>query len=378
MTAGPVPLTCRARSGSAGTRSAMRDGEDDDLIDATIDVDPITDPRWSALVETSEDGDVFHSPDWIGVLVDTYGFEIKARLVIEAGRPVGGAVFAELDDLALRRRKSLPFTDFCDPLVSQRPAWEALSASLMEEEIPFTLRCRASLWPRRDDSFRLTGTAAWHRIDLSRSAESMWEAIHPSARRAIRRARSEGVEVRPAETEEDLRSFYLMHMAVRRHKYGLLAQPYGFFQQLWRHFVEKDRGRLLLATHAGRPVAGVMFLDWGATSYYKLNASDPQSLELRPNDLIVWSAMEESAGRGMHWLDFGVSDLDQPGLIRYKEKYATESGQVDTLVAETGGGPATTGEFRSLLGSLTHLFANEDVPEGVFESAGELLYRYFA
>ncbi|MGA7271076.1 MAG: GNAT family N-acetyltransferase [Acidimicrobiia bacterium] len=352
------------------------------MTSSIIDVDPIVDPRWSALVEGSPDSDVFHSPDWLSVLVDTYGFELRARLVMEGGRPAGGVVFAELGSLDARHRKTLPFSDFCDPLVSDISHWESLRASLLSEEIPFTVRCRTSPWVREDQSFHTTGTAAWHRIDVDRSTEAMWEAIHPSARRAIRRAIGEGVEVRPAEREDELRSFYLLHMSVRRHKYGLLAQPYSFFQRLWSQFVEKDRGRLMLAFHKGRPVAGVMFLDWGDTTYYKLNASDPDSLELRPNDLIVWSAMEEAGDRSHRWLDFGVSDLDQPGLIRYKEKYATESGLVETLVAGDDGSPAmspaTVDEFRDLLGSLTRLFVDDAVPDAAFESAGDLLYRYFA
>ena len=79
-------------------------------------VDPATDPRWAALIGGAASS-VFHSPAWARVLESTYGYSVRAALVIDReGRPVGGIPFVDLDDLGRRRRMSLPFSDFCDPL----------------------------------------------------------------------------------------------------------------------------------------------------------------------------------------------------------------------------------------------------------------------
>jgi len=51
------------------------------------------------------------------------------------------------------------------------------------------------------------------------------------------KSQREGLVVRLAQSEEELRAFFEMHLKVRKYKYGLLAQPYRFFQNIWRHFI---------------------------------------------------------------------------------------------------------------------------------------------
>jgi hypothetical protein len=38
---------------------------------------------------------------------------------------------------------------------------------------------------------------------------------------------------------------------------------------------------------------------------------------------LFWKLIEESKASGMHEIDFGRSDLDQPGLIAFKDKFGT-------------------------------------------------------
>ena len=52
-----------------------------------------------------------------------------------------------------------------------------------------------------------------------------------------------------------------------------LAQPFVFFQNIWRHFVDQQNGFLLLALYQDKIVAGDFFLEWKDTLYYKFNAS---------------------------------------------------------------------------------------------------------
>ncbi len=148
--------------------------------------------------------------------------------------------------------------------------------------------------------------------------------MHDSTHRAIRKSERAGLTVRVSRSEQDLRTFFEMHLKVRKYKYGLLAQPYSFFQNIWRHFVDVQHGFLLLAIHEDKIVAGDFFLDWKDTLYYKFNASVPGDLPYRPNDLLIWEGVRHAKERGFTYLDFGLSDIDQEGLIRYKRKFGTE------------------------------------------------------
>jgi hypothetical protein len=85
------------------------------------------------------------------------------------------------------------------------------------------------------------------------------------------------------------------------------------------------------------------------------------------------------AERGCHTYDWGVSDLDQPGLVGYKRKFASEERRVTVLRHMPAGcvNPYDSDAGR-LLGGLTTLLARDDVPDEVTQRAGELCYRYFA
>ena len=170
-----------------------------------------------------------------------------------------------------------------------------------------------------------------------------------------------------------------MHLKVRKYKYGLLAQPYSFFQNIWRHFVEAEHGFLLLAMNGDRIVAGDFFVEWKDTLYYKFNASLPGDLSHRPNDLLIWKGIQLAKNKGLTYLDFGLSDLDQEGLVRYKRKFGTEERNISFLRHESNGGPSLAArEMRGLLGRLTMRFTDQLVPDPVTERAGEDLYRFFA
>jgi len=52
-----------------------------------VSVDPRIDPIWQTLLQQASSS-VFHSPAWIQVLTDTYGWEARAYVVLDSrGEP---------------------------------------------------------------------------------------------------------------------------------------------------------------------------------------------------------------------------------------------------------------------------------------------------
>jgi CelD/BcsL family acetyltransferase involved in cellulose biosynthesis len=339
-----------------------------------IDIDPATDDRWRLLVETRR-SDVFHSPAWIAVLRDTYGFDLRGRVLSEGGRVVAGLAYALIDDVFGRRRVSLPFSDFCDPLVDHQAHWDALTDDLLDERVPFSFKPLFDDVAHRDPRLAERGRVKWHRADVVRDVDAMWNDLHASARRAVRKAEKAGITVRAAQDLGDMRKFFELHLRTRKQKYSLLAQPWPFFEAIWMAFMEQDQGHLLVAEVDGRPIAGVVYLRWKDTFYYKFNASEAGALDLRPNDLIMWHGLSLAHRAGASWVDFGVSDLDQEGLIRYKQKYATEEGEVLVLKRMDSDPPQAAA--RSVLGEVTDLLTDPSVPDAITEKAGDSLYRFF-
>jgi hypothetical protein len=344
----------------------------------TTTVDPVIDPRWKQLV-TRRDTTLFHSPRWLGVVADTYDFPLRATVVLdETGRPTAGMPVVTVRDFMDQRAVSLPFSDFCDPLVRDDDEWRAVTDGLFDEQQRIDLRCLHNDVPLRDERFKVVDRALWHAIDVRRDEDVIWSDLPSSARRALRRARSASVEIRAAQDEADLRAFYDLHVGVRKYKYHLLAQPYAFMRHIWRAFVEADQGVLLLATIDERVVAGVMFLEWQDVLYYKFNASDAAHLDARPNDLLLWEGMRYARTRGLTSVDFGLTDGEQEGLARYKRKYASEEKTVTLLRHQPPGHPTDADRMaRAMLRDVTRLLTDASVPDAVSADAGTALYRYF-
>jgi CelD/BcsL family acetyltransferase involved in cellulose biosynthesis len=345
---------------------------------SVISIDPRVDPLWRSLVDQVPSS-VFHSPDWIRVLTDTYGWCARAQMLLDdQGRPQAGIPFCRIADVFGKRIVALPFSDYCDPLVGDPQAWSLLTEGLFREYCPILMRCLHNSVPLGDKRFALVKQARWHGVDLRPELDALWQGMHDSSRRAIKKSQREGVAIRVAESEADLRAFFEMHLKVRKYKYGLLAQPFRFFQNIWRHFVQAQRGFILLAVHEDKIVAGDFFLEWKDTLYYKFNASNPDGLSHRPNDLLTWEGIKHAKARGLSFLDLGLCDWDQEGLARYKRKFGAEERTISFLQhSPNGPSPPPQKELRDLLGQLTQRFTDRSVPDLVTEKAGEDLYRLF-
>lgn len=343
-----------------------------------VSVSPQTDPLWQNLIEQRR-SDVFHSPGWMRVLTETYDFDLQAYVLLdEAGEPVAGLPFCRIKDIKGERLVALPFSDYCDPLVGEPAHWHLLLDKLLAEQIPFALRslhCDVAL---TDERLTLVNKAKWHGVNLRLDLDMLWQGLPGSARRAIRKAEREGVVVRIAEQKEDLRVFFELHLGVRKYKYHLVAQPYRFFENIWHNFVETQQGLLMVAVYQGEIIGGVLFLVWKNRLYYKFNASASVHLALRPNDLAIWEGIKHGQAQGYTHLDFGLSDWDQEGLVRYKRKFATEEKTISFLRYSPNGAPTEKErQLHSLFSQLTDLFTDEAVPDDVTEKAGNVLYRFF-
>lgn len=343
------------------------------------EVDPGSDVGWARL--SGQPGtQIFASPPWARVLQKTYPIEIRARMIFEDGEPVAGVPFARLRDPRGRRLTTLPFSDFCDPIVSDLDHWRQLVEPMLAEEATVQIRCLHSDFPRTDERFSQVGSARWHMVELASDVDTQWGLVSGSARRAVRSARKHGLTTRVGTSREELRSFYELHLGVRKNKYRLVAQPFRFFEAIWDEFFENGCGRIVAAVHGDRMVAGILLLEWQGTWYYKFNASDPEWLAQRPNDLIMWTAIEQAIAAGVSRLDLGLSDLDQEGLLRYKDKYAQTTGEITALRHTPAGAspPPLARLWGSTLQTSTRILTAPRTPIRLTEFGGDLLYRFFA
>jgi CelD/BcsL family acetyltransferase involved in cellulose biosynthesis len=345
---------------------------------ATADValiEPLTDARWRE-VATHRFAGLFTSRPWIDAVSRSFDLEIAA-LAWQGGGRIGAALpFCHVTDFRGQRVICLPFSDYCDPLVDDVSIWRQLVAPLFDWGAPVRLRCLRNPLPVEDTRFKAVGEALWHGVDLTRPEEELWMGMDASARQNVRKAQRHGVVVRASPQIEDVRLFHRMHCHVRKTKYRLLAQPLAFFENLHAAFAPDDRLTVLLAEVDGAPIAGIFLIEWGDTLYYKFNASLDR--ELRPNDLLAWEGIRLGRSRGLLRFDFGLSDAAQPGLVRYKRKFASEQRPITLLEWQPGDYANPSGELAGrTLHRVTRLLTDPTVPDEITRAAGDHLYRFF-
>ncbi|KRE32489.1 hypothetical protein ASG82_23650 [Mycobacterium sp. Soil538] len=311
-------------------------------------------------------------------MCDTYGFTPEARIVTDfAGRPTDGFAWVPISDIRGDRLVSLPFSDRAEPLVANPAMWSSLVDDALCTDAPLTIRCLDGAVPTADARLVRAGEDAWHGTPLGVPVPDIYRSLSSAARRNIATADRNGVQVDALTGMAAIRIYHRLHVTLRKHKYRLLPQPFALFERIWQEFSVRGGIVTLLAHLNGEPIAGAVYLAWNDTLYYKFGASLAGTLPLRPNDAVAWTALRWASERGFRLLDWGLSDLNQPGLIAYKRKWASKERRIVTLCS-TSRGPDNPRDPDHLLGELTRLFTDDVVADHITERAGSLLYRYFA
>lgn len=333
--------------------------------------------EWSHHLASHRFSSLFSSPAWIDVMTRTYGFNVGASVRSGHGAVDATILFSYIRDIRGSRIVCLPFSDYCDPLVEDRRTWQELMDPLVALNAPIRLRCLRNFLPDDDLRFTLYKRAKWHAIDLDRTQDELWDGLSGQARQNIRHACRSGVTVREGNCLEDIHLFHRMHSRLRKLKYCLLAQPAAFFDHLHQIFSREDRLMVLIAELDNTPLAGILLLQWRDALYYKFNATLDSSH--RPNELLLWKAMLFGHKRGLRTLDLGLSDHDQPSLIRYKRKFATDEQDIRFLewLPQNYCNPYGD-EASEIFNHLTRLLTDPSVPDEITRAAGDKFYRFFA
>lgn len=285
-------------------------------------LDPLTDPRWDAFVYSHPAASVFHRREWLKSLRDSYGYEPFAMTANGFGAALDHAiVWCKVSSwMTGRRCISLPFSDHCAVLAPEPRAKELAEESIgqltREGWANIELRSTKRLTvPHGTDSC----VYAWHLLDLTQGLDTLLRGTHPSStQRKIRRAQREGVSILAGRSPDLLEHFYSLLLHTRR-RHRLPPQPKRWFATLVREFGSDLEIRV--AFHADRPIASILTLRHNQTLVYKNGCSRQEDHPLGGMQLLLWTAIEAAKDAGLTALDLGRSDLDNPGLIRFKDNW---------------------------------------------------------
>jgi hypothetical protein len=286
---------------------------------APVVVDPLQYPGWDALVAAHPQGSIFHGSGWARVLQQTYG-HIPVYMCRFDGQRLAGLlpIMQVASRWTGRRGVSLPFTDFCPTLKASdedgRTLYEAAMDSGRQRRWKY-LECRSESegWAGASPSLTFHG----HVIDLAGGVDDLFKRLDSAVRRGIRKAEAAGMQVDFASSPDSIKTFYALHCRTRR-RHGLPPQPFRFFENIQRHVLDTGQGFVATARLKDQPLAAGVFFCHARRALFKYGASDYTFQQLRPNNLMMWTAMRQCATKGASNLHLGRTSLANEGLRRFK------------------------------------------------------------
>jgi lipid II:glycine glycyltransferase (peptidoglycan interpeptide bridge formation enzyme) len=213
-----------------------------------------------------------------------------------------------------------------------------------------------------------------HTLALSVKADWLFSRFESRVRGAIRKAERNGVVVEASSQPEAIATYYTLHCQTRQ-KHGLPPQPFSFFRNLQRHVIAPGGGQVFLARHQDVPLAGAVFLHSGSQVVYKFAASDESGLHLRPNDRLIWEAIQWYGNHGFTTLDFGRTSLANEGLRRFKLGWGTTETTIGYLKYDLRQDAFVTDHDRAA-GWYNRVFSR--LPTPVLRCLGQLVYPHLA
>jgi Acetyltransferase (GNAT) domain len=339
-------------------------------------INPLYDSRWNDLVARHPKSSLFHERGWLEALARTYSYTPFVLTSAAAGESLAdGIVFCRVSSwITGNRVVSLPFADHCEPLVGDSGVPLEFTNWLREECVQQRwkyVELRPRFWNAgSDDDLRCSGSYFQHSLDLTPSLDKIFGRLHKdSIQRRIRRAEREGLVCEVDGSQRLVDEFYRLLLKTRR-RHRMIPQPVAWFRNLVE--LMHDKIRIRVARKGGIPVAALLTLRHRSCVVYKYGCSDERFHYLAGMPFLFWRLIEESKAEGADEIDFGRSDLDNQGLVNFKERFGTSRAALRYFRYFPAGQSETASPWNSP--TIRRLFST--LPDILLLSAGRVLYRH--
>jgi len=339
-------------------------------------INPLRDSRWPELIARHPNASVFHTRGWLGALQATYGYAPVAFTTSAPNEYLTNAVLfcAVRSWLTGSRLVSLPFSDHCEPLIECAEQFRTLCAHTealrVREGQKYVEMRSANPCLEFGKEFGRASTYKLHRLDLRPSLDALHKGFHKDCiQRKISRAERESLTYETGRSPSLLQQLFGL-LQLTRFRHHLPPQPFEWFQNLVI-CMGKDVC-IRVASKAGQPVAGLLTVSYGKKFVYKYGGSDARFHNLGGIQMLLWQAIKDAKEAGAEELDLGRSDLDNLGLITFKERWLATSSTLTTWRA-----PIVTASpsFERIKVRLAKEVCAR-LPGSVLTLAGRLLYRH--
>jgi hypothetical protein len=301
-----------------------------------------TERDWNEVVEADPDAMVTQTQAWIRAIEATSGWRDSSRMI---DGPSGRIIVP----MVRRRGTAGP-----SRVVASQPSGYGFGGMIAEGGVNLETVGLVAAMLEADRSLRLSirpnplhhefwnaACRNWipiprraNVLDLNGGPDDVLARMHQSARRNVRKAVDQDLEIRRSTDGSNLESFFeLMELSRARwaetsHEPLFIAKARARHDTLarWKRIAAAADGccRVYTAHDKGRPVAGIIVLV-GPQAHYTRGAMDKEPAgRLRANYALHWQAIRDAAAAGSHWYHMGESGTSS-SLARFKSQLGAVS-----------------------------------------------------
>jgi hypothetical protein len=310
-------------------------------------------------------------PSWLETITRAYRLEARIMVLTDSHGSILAGLPMIRSKLPWRHRwTSLPFTDTLEPLAVDAARRDELLVAVAEDGDVQSILVRThtalSGWFSRQ-----VGTVQV--IDLSDGAEGVLRSADAKTRRNVKRAQRPevGLTARPITSQSEFLGASLTLMAQSRRRLGAPTQPRRYWSHVW-DLHDRDEALTIGVYLGDKLVSNGVFIVGSNHAVYKYSASDSATRKLRANYLMLATAFDHIAARGVQSMDFGITDLRNTSLREYKARWGGEEQPAHFSATATHLLPDTVEPGRLLASTIQHM------PVLVGRAIGSLAYPFVA
>ena len=341
----------------------------------------MSDVRWDSFVENHPYGTVYQHSSWMKVIALTYQHTRPLCFVIEdENGNIRAAIpcFVVESRLTGTRIVSLPFSGYCDPLVDGAGDFAKLLDHIIDklESISasyYELRAFRKPDSIEDGRLKMHNYHKTHVLNLKEGFAEIKKALRKDIIYSQKRAVKSGVTIKRAETEEDLKKFHLINAGTRKRQ-GFPVQPYRLFKNMWEILDPHGYLVVFLAQWNKKTIAGMVLFKFKNVVYDVFRASIAKYSAVRPNHLLLWTAIEMAFLQGYDYFDFGKTTSENHGLLDFKNRWGGSMYDVPYLYYPDIKGIMSLRQDDLKLRLLR--FIGSHIPLPIARTMGRIAYRH--
>ena len=279
---------------------------------------------------------IFYESVWSEVLKKGLGGQPLYFYLKEGGEIVAGLPGVLLDFRIFKiLYASIPYGNFIGNKLYFPPFLESLNVALRKRGVDQVRLTESPFFESYLPEFFKRIPAKCSLLDLRLFEEKkIFETYRSEVRRAIRKAQKQGLSVRRATARNEVEIFYHLYLSSMERNRAMAKYPLRWFDALYEMLIQKGKADILFAVKDDHYTAGVVLIYSTTSDHYLHNGSLEAYLESRPNDLIVDYVIQKGVGDGKMTLDFMGSDPKDLPLLRFKEKWGSQSVDLCTYVKD--------------------------------------------